>query len=123
MGEPIKFYTDAHIPKVAVEKLLAQGVDIIRCEDVNLKYVEDEVHLTYASEHGRIVVTCDDDFTKLSALWNREDRFHAGIIYFASHTQGDVGLIVRELSFLHRAMESGAGALESDIHNRVIFIG
>ena len=56
------FYTDAHIHYAAVKQLRDKGVDIVRCQDVGMDDASDSEHLTYATDQGRVVVTCDKDF-------------------------------------------------------------
>lgn len=121
MGDKIKFYTDAHIPLAVIEQLRLHGVDIIRCEDVGKKYAEDHEHLQYATDEGRIIITHDDDFLTLSSEWQQQDKKHAGIIYILSDKQGVIGIIVKELLFLHQTVLEGAASAE-DFCNQVWYI-
>jgi len=81
MSERATFYTDAHIHYEVVRQLRAKGVDVLRCQDVKMDNAKDHEHLSYATEQGRIMITCDRDFNDLHYLWIAEGREHAGIIY------------------------------------------
>jgi predicted nuclease of predicted toxin-antitoxin system len=97
-------------------------VDIVRCEDVGMKYAKDEALLEYATNERRTIVTCDEDFFHLAAQWREADKHHAGIVYIVSEKQGIIGVIVKELLFLHQAVEGGAASLWEDIYNQVLYI-
>ena len=66
MTTPLKFYTDSHIQKAVADQLRAQGVDVVRCQDVGMADADDLPHLEYATEEGRVVVT--NDKAVISAL-------------------------------------------------------
>ena len=117
-----KLYTDGHIPKQVVNQLRKQGVDVVRCEDVSLKDVADIVHLNYAVENERTVLTCDNDFTRLDTAWKKESKAHFGIIYVLPHRQGNTGFMVKEILFLNEAILEGAAELEIDIWNQVTYL-
>lgn len=85
----LKFYTDTHIAKQVAVQLRKRGVDVVRCEEVGLATAADDVHLRYAAEQGRAVVTQDDDFSTLHALWQTMGIQHAGIFYLSSQVQGE----------------------------------
>jgi predicted nuclease of predicted toxin-antitoxin system len=118
----IRYFTDAHIPKSVVTQLRQHGVDIIRCEDIGMKYAKDEAQLEYATKEGRTLVTCDEDFFRLAAQWREAGKHHAGIVYIVSEKQGIIGVIVKELLFLHQAVEGGAASLQDDIYNQTLYI-
>lgn len=122
MGDQIRFYTDAHIPKSVVHQLQQKGVDIIRCKDVGMKYAQDEAHLEYANNQGRVLVTCDEDFFRHAAEWIEAGKSHEGIVFIVSEKQGIIGVIVKELLFLHEAVAAGAASLEGDIRNKILYV-
>jgi predicted nuclease of predicted toxin-antitoxin system len=113
--EVIKFYTDVHVPREAVRQLQRKGVNIIHCSDIGMADAEDEEHLLYAIETGRVMVSCDDDFERLHAAYLRKYLEHTGIVYFRMFDQcQDIGLIVREILFLHEAAD-----YETDLYNQI----
>jgi predicted nuclease of predicted toxin-antitoxin system len=118
----IRFFTDAHIPRTIVTQLQQKGVDILRCEDAGMKYAKDESLLEYATQEGRTLVTCDEDFFRLVVQWREAGKNHAGIVYIVSEKQGIIGVIVKELLFLHQAIEGGAASLQEDVYNQVLYI-
>jgi hypothetical protein len=119
----IRFYTDANLPKAVAGQLRERDVDIIRCEDVSMKYAADEQHLEYATAQGCVVVSHDGDFLKLHTKWQAEGKAHQGIVYILPDKQGIIGVIVNELYFLHEAVLTGAAILEDDIRNQVLYVG
>jgi predicted nuclease of predicted toxin-antitoxin system len=120
----LKIYTDKNVPKAVTIQLRNQGVDIIRCEDVGLGDVDDETHLAFAVSEGRMIITQDADFTRHHASWQEQGKRHAGIMYCLSHLQGNegVGRIVSEVLMYHELIEGGAGSVEDDISNRLLFV-
>jgi predicted nuclease of predicted toxin-antitoxin system len=120
----LKLYTDKHIPKAVTTQLRLRGVDIIRCEDVGLGDVDDLTHLEFATREGRVVITRDADFTRLHAAWQSDGRKHAGIMFCSSEIQGEsaVGKIVNVVVMYHELIEGGAGTVENDVANRLIFV-
>lgn len=120
----LKCYTDKNIPKAVTTQLRSHGVDIVRCEDVGLGDADDIAHLEYATHEGRMLITQDADFTRYHAEWQAENKHHAGIMYCLSHLQGNdgVGRIVSEVLMYHELIEGGAGSVEDDIANRLLFV-
>lgn len=125
MAEHLKFYTDKHIPRAVTTQLRKRGVDIIRCEDVGLGDAKDFVHLERATSEGRVVITRDADFTRLHADWQANDRKHAGIMFCLSDVQGEsaIGKIVNTVLMYHNLISGGAGSIEDDVTNQLIFVG
>lgn len=122
--KPLRFYTDKHIPKAVATQLRNRGIDIVRCEEIGLGDAPDHVHLEYAANQGRVVITNDADFTRLHGEWQLEGKVHAGIFLCLSHIQGErgIGTIVNEVVGYYDLIEGGAGSVESDIANRLIFV-
>jgi Domain of unknown function (DUF5615) len=52
-------FTDNHVRQPIVEGLRRRGWDVVRSIDVFPEATDDEVLFTYAAEHGRALVTCD----------------------------------------------------------------
>jgi predicted nuclease of predicted toxin-antitoxin system len=96
-----KFYTDEHVPSAVVEQLQRRGVDIVRCQDVDLRTADDSEHLAYAIEHERILVSRDKDFTVYHASLTGRDQHHYGIVYINRKNWENIGLIVSELLLIH----------------------
>ncbi len=120
----IKYFTDTNVAKAVAVQLRNRGVDVVRCEEVGMAAANDAQLLAYAAEKSRVMVSHDDDFLNLDRQWRAEGRTHAGIMYVLPHLQGkpNVGRIIAELEEYDQLIGAGAGSLERDIHNRVIFI-
>jgi hypothetical protein len=102
----IHFFTDAHVHHQAIVQLRKRGLLITRCQDVGTKDSDDPDLLAYTIEHQMVMVTCDEDFLNLDSHWQEKGRAHGGIIYFQMPDQcKSIGLIVRELFFLHEAAD------------------
>ncbi len=120
----LKFYTDTHIAKAIAFQLRERGVDIVRCEEVGLGTASDVEHLEYAATDNRVMITNDDDFLALDKSWREQGRRHAGIMYCLPHVQGiaAIGRIVTECYELHLLIAEGAGTVEEDIANQIIYL-
>lgn len=80
---------------------------MIRCEDVNLAEVDDEILLGYATQQARVMLSCDRDFENLHYAWMAEEKHHAGIILMSQkrHCQ-HISEIVRIVMFYHNLADS-----------------
>lgn len=105
----LKFYMDTHISKQVTIQLRQHGVDAIRCEEVGLSEAADEVHLQYAADNGRILVTKDRGFRDRHFRWISENRNHAGIFLFKGGHEAFVGHIVNFCRENAELVAEGAG--------------
>ncbi len=121
---PLRFYTDKHIARAVAVQLRRLGIDVVRCEEVGLASASDAEHLVYATIEGRVIITNDDDFTKLDRKWRVEGKRHAGIMYCLPHVQGKsgIGKIVKTCIIYHELIAAGAGTVEDDIANQIIYV-
>ena len=117
------FYTDSHISKRGVNQLRSNGIPIIHCEEVGMADAGDDEHLEYATEHSMLVVTQDDDFTRLDAEWRSEGRPHSGIMFVPNHLRGtaQISLVVRELTTYYTLIMDDPDAIE-EFRNTVTFL-
>ena len=120
----LTFYLDTHISKHVALQLRQRGVMVVRSEDVDLRAATDEQHLTYATQHGHVMVSQDSDFTVLHVEWLEAGTSHCGIMYVSSDVQGEaaISLLVMALYEYFELIENGVGTLEADIHNRIFFL-
>ena len=120
----LRFYTDKHIARFVAVQLRRCGIDVVRCEEVGLASASDVEHLEYATREGRLVITNDDDFTKLDRKWRVEGKQHAGIMYCLPHIQGEsgIGKIVKTCVIYHELIAASAGTVEDDIANQIIYV-
>ncbi len=124
MSTSLKFYTDTHIAKAVAAQLRARGVDIVRCEEVGMAEASDFEHLEYATREGRVMITNDQDFLILVNHWSAQGRNHNGIMFCENEVQGTIaiGIIIKECLFYHEMIDGGAGTIEDDIVNHVLYI-
>jgi Domain of unknown function (DUF5615) len=124
MPEPLKLYFDENVAKEIALQLRAKGVDVLRCQEVGLGEADDPIHLEYAIEQGRAIVSFDNDFKHLHQQYMNAEKSHMGIFHVAEYLQGDggIGTIVTTLLDLHLMIEGEAGTVENDIHNQLIII-
>jgi hypothetical protein len=101
----LRFYFDTHIAKAVAEQLRRQGVDVVRCEEVGLAEASDNVHLTYATQERRILVSQDADVIILDSRWHQSGRQHGGIMKVPGDLSGEAQLshLVKWLAFYHDA--------------------
>ncbi len=123
MTDKLNFYFDTHIANAVSDQLRLRGVEVVRCEDVGMADASDLEHLEYATAKGLAVVSHDQDFLILDAQWQDKGRSHAGIFHIQPWLQGSTGQIVKELFSYYEMIKEGAGSIEADITNQVLFIG
>jgi predicted nuclease of predicted toxin-antitoxin system len=124
MPGQLKLYTDSHIAKAVTTQLRKRGVDIVRCQEVGMADIDDDaIHLEYATNEGRAILTCDQDFLVLHHHWHSQGKHHAGIIFVPSEYQNNVGMMVKELFMLYALIEGGAGNLENDVYDKIYRLG
>lgn len=119
---PVKFYTDTHISKAVAIQARRRGIDILRCEEIDMASADDSEHLEYAATNGRTMVSADDDFTRLHAAWQAAGKQHAGIIYVHPSRKDDIGALVAYFEFLHLSVDGGAAKLEQDVYNTIVYL-
>lgn len=110
MARDIKFHADEHIPLVVVEGLRLRGVNITTVMDAETRTQSDEVQLDYAHEHGRVMLTQDDDYLRLHAA----GRPHCGIAYV--HQGVPVGFLVRSALQLFESRSA------DDVTGRIVYL-
>jgi len=120
----LKYFTDKHIPKAVTDQLRNRGVDVLRCEDVQMDSASDPELLVFASQENRALISFDKDFSLRHNEWQQSGKHHAGIFHIASHLQGEknIGKVVVELFDFHQLIEGGAGTIQDDIENRLFRI-
>lgn len=120
----LAFYFDTHIAKAAAVQLRARGVDVIRCEEVNMAEADDSAHLIYATQQARIMVSQDDDFLLLDKQWKLAGKTHAGIMRVPPNYQGaaQISFVVEQLLFYYEAEKADAIDYATEIENLVTYL-
>ncbi len=120
----LRFFTDEHIDKAIVTQLRRRGVDVLRCEDCGMKSAADSELLEYATQNGYVLLSMDDDVTRLHVEWVEDGKPHGGIFYVPMaqfQGQAGIGMIVRFCTEFAELIEGGAGDLD-DVQNQLVFI-
>ncbi len=118
----LKFYFDTHIPKAVAIQLRSRGIEVVRCEEVDLAEADDVEHLEYATARGLTLVSHDLDFPNIHAEWSHQGLHHAGIVKFSRQFHGNVGKLVTELLDWYELIVEGAGTVSEDVYNKLIEI-
>ena len=101
MAEPVKFYTDEHVPKAVIYGLRRRGVDVRTVPEAGMLGASDEELLALAHREGRVLFTQDEDFLRLHAAGIP----HAGIVY--THQQSaSIGEMVHGLMLTFEVFEA-----------------
>ena len=108
MSEPIQFFFDEHLPLAAAKALNERGIETLSVTDTFRRGISDGEQLSWATERGLVMVTCDADFIRLHA----EMPNHAGIVYVSG--KPTIGRLVRGLILIHQLIDSAemCGQLE-----------
>ncbi len=118
----LSFYLDTHISKQVAIQLRNKGIDVVRCEDIDLEEAEDLQHLTVASEQKRVLVTKDDDFIKLHGKWQANNLKHYGIFFCIYRDRPAIGEIVKFCEDMNELIKGDAADIQQDIENQVYYI-
>ena len=111
----VKFYTDVHISREAVEQLKAKGVDIIHAAEIGMDEAKDPEHWAYIVEHELVMVTCDRGFISRSYTWLADGHEHPGVVYFRMEDEcQSISVVVNHILFLHEVTDD-----PKDLYNQV----
>lgn len=62
-------YSDNNVAYWMLDLLESSGHSVLRCRQVGMQDAKDHEHLWFATQHGRVLVTCDTGFEKWSQMW------------------------------------------------------
>ena len=96
----IRFYTDEHVSRAVIRGLRQRGVDVLTVPEAGMMEATDEEHLALALELGRVLLTQDTDFLRLSASGTP----HAGIVYARQNVP--VGAIIQGLMLMYQLLST-----------------
>jgi hypothetical protein len=111
MARTIRFHLDEHCDPAIAAGLRLHRADVTTTPDAGLLSAEDEEHIAYALEAGRLIFTQDEDFLRLNAAGME----HRGIVFSAQRTHS-IGQIIAGLLLIWVIYEP------EDMVNRVEFI-
>ena len=109
MKTEIRFHLDEHVNPAIARELRRRGIDVTTTVEAKLRTQSDESQLTFATQEGRVLVTHDDDFLRLSSISTN----HCGIAYCHQETRS-IGEIIRMLVIIREVYtpEEIAGRIE-----------
>lgn len=78
----IRLYMDEDsLSRALVRALHIRGVDVVTAEEAGMIEQDDEQHLAYATEQGRVLCSFNiRDFHQLHTVYLTQERSHAGMI-------------------------------------------
>jgi len=79
MADRIRFHFDEHVDPAIANALRRAGLDVTTIE-AGLRTQNDEAHLRFARNEGRVIVTRDQDFLRLA----KGELDHSGIVFYTS---------------------------------------
>ncbi len=87
MEAAIRLYLDENLSPKITEQLKLRGIDAVCARDLRTLGDSDENHLARATKLGRVLVTSDVDFLRLTG----EGIKHAGVVFGiqSDHSMGD----------------------------------
>lgn len=110
------YLDDDSLAKALVKALRERGVDVVTTLEVGLDGRDDEEHLAYAAEQGRVLCSFNTrDFYRIHSQWLAQDKSHAGII-LAQQQRYSVGEQMR------RILRIIASKSAEEMKNRVEFL-
>jgi predicted nuclease of predicted toxin-antitoxin system len=109
MTERIRFHLDEHIDPDIARALVRYGIDVTTTVEVGLRTAADTMHLTFARQENRVIVTHDADFLRFAS----KDSNHPGIAYCHKTTRS-IGDIIRSLIRIYEGLtpDEMAGRIE-----------
>ena len=91
------YLDDDSLTKALVKALRERGVHVVTTSQVGLDGRDDEEHLAYAAEQGRVLCSFNTrDFYRIHSEWLAQDKSHAGII-LAQQQRYSVGEQMRRI--------------------------
>jgi hypothetical protein len=100
---PIRYHLDENIDVAVAMGLRQRGVDVSISREVSLLGANDQAQLTFAHADGRVLVTHDSDFLRMTA----QGVSHSGIAYCPPRTYS-IGEMIRRLIVIWRENEPQA---------------
>ena len=100
MARTIRFHLDEHCDPAIAAGLRLHRVDVTTTPDAGLLSAEDEEHIAYALETGRVIFTQDEDFLRMNAAGME----HRGIAFSAQQSR-TIGQIIAGLLLIWEIYE------------------
>jgi predicted nuclease of predicted toxin-antitoxin system len=101
MVEQIRYHLDENVDPDVAAGLRRHGIDVTTTFESGLQGQSDDVQWKFVSSEGRVMMTHDTDFLRLS----KQDPNHAGIVYCAKDARS-VGEMIRSLMLIFELMSA-----------------
>jgi len=105
----MKIVVDEHVPEAVVNSLSSNGYEVLRAGEEYQRGGDDTSLLEKCSNDGRILLTNDRDFVRLS-----EEIEHSGVIIYTDQSRSP-----REIL---RAIINIEGAYGEEIENKLVWL-
>jgi predicted nuclease of predicted toxin-antitoxin system len=92
----IGFYFDEHMNRAVAVALTQRGFQVVMAVDIGMEGKDDAEHLTYATEHGLVMVTFDHPFAGRTMAHSE----YLGLVCLAYNTNSSNHLRVKQLDIL-----------------------
>lgn len=92
-------YFDHHVPFAIAQGLRRRNIEVTTAREDGAREYRDEALLARATELGCVLVTNDEDFTIIAAVWHAAGRPFSGIAYM-KHQRISVGKMIDDLQLL-----------------------
>jgi predicted nuclease of predicted toxin-antitoxin system len=108
MAERIRFHLDEHVDPAIAIALRRAGIDVTTTNEAGLRTKDDEDHFHFARAEGRVIVTRDQDFLRMS----RRVTDHSGIVFYTANQS--MREMIEGLILIYEIMVPGelAGSIE-----------
>lgn len=111
----IAFYFDQHVPSAIARGARRLGIDVLTALEDGRSDARDEELLARATQLGRVIVTCDDDFLVLAEDWLDAGKTFAGVVY-GHQLRLTIGRTIRDLELV-----AGASTAE-ELRDQIVFL-
>lgn len=111
MPRTIRFHLDENCDPRIAAGLKLHGVEVTTTPEAGLLQASDEAQLAYGVGQGRVIVTQDTDFLRITAA----GRDTPGIVFYAGQVR-PIGQVIRDLLLIWEVYEP------DEMYNRVEFL-
>jgi predicted nuclease of predicted toxin-antitoxin system len=111
MADRIRLHLDEHVDPAIANALRRTGIDATTTIEAGLRTKDDETHLRFARDEGRVILTRDQDFLRLAS--GAID--HSGIVFYTANQS--IREIIEGLILVYEVM------LPDEMAGRVEYLG
>jgi predicted nuclease of predicted toxin-antitoxin system len=111
MARTIRFHLDENCDPRIAAGLRLHGVDITTTPEAGLLQAADDEQLAFAIAEGRVLLTQDTDFLRITAA----GRESPGVVFFHAQ-QGSIGQVIRGVLLIREVYEP------EEMRNRVEYL-